>query len=84
MVDYFFSGGEYIPVTRGGTGHGTVDSCYPRPNSVWNWGAFGANGIDAGSTECSIWLAERILRAAPRLSFSSCRTTNPPSAYSEG
>ena len=35
---YFFSGKEYIRVTRGVTGPGTVDAGYPRP--------FGANGID--------------------------------------
>jgi hypothetical protein len=44
---YFFSGKQYIRVTRGETGPGTVDSGYPRPISVWNWGSFGANGIDA-------------------------------------
>lgn len=44
---YFFSGKEYIRVTRGETGAGTVDAGYPRPISVWNWGSFGANGIDA-------------------------------------
>jgi Hemopexin len=44
---YFFSGKEYIRVTRGETGPGTVDAGYPRPISVWGWGSFGANGIDA-------------------------------------
>jgi hypothetical protein len=44
---YFFSGKQYIRVTRGETGPGTVDAGYPRPISVWNWGSFGANGIDA-------------------------------------
>jgi hypothetical protein len=44
---YFFSGKEYIRVTRGETGPGSVDAGYPRPISVWNWGSFGANGIDA-------------------------------------
>ena len=45
---YFFAGGEYIRVTRGVTGPGTIDPGYPRPIAPnWGWGAFGANGIDA-------------------------------------
>jgi len=44
---YFFSGREYIRVTRGRTGPGTVDPGYPKPISTWGWGKFGANGIDA-------------------------------------
>jgi hypothetical protein len=44
---YFFSGNEYIRVTRGVTGPGTVDPGYPAPISNWGWGAFGAKGIDA-------------------------------------
>lgn len=44
---YFFSGQEYIRVTRGASGLGTVDAGYPRPISVWGWGSFGAHGIDA-------------------------------------
>ena len=46
-VDYFFSGNQYIRVTRGNTGPGKVDAGYPQPISNWGWGAFGANGIDA-------------------------------------
>ena len=45
---YFFSGGEYIRVTRGETGAGTVDPGYPRSIADnWGWGSFGANGISA-------------------------------------
>jgi hypothetical protein len=45
---YFFSGRQYIRVTRGVTGPGTVDAGYPAPISNWNWpNGFGANGIDA-------------------------------------
>ena len=47
MIVYFFYGREYIRVTRGQTGPGTVDPGYPAPISNWNWGAFGKNGIDA-------------------------------------
>ncbi len=47
QTDYFFSGREYIRVTRGETGPGTIDPGYPAPISNWRWGAFGANGIDA-------------------------------------
>src|SRR5271170_6651834 len=46
-VCYFFSGKEYIRVTRGNTGAGKIDPGYPAPISNWGWGAFGANGIDA-------------------------------------
>ena len=45
--DYFFAGKEYIRVTRGKNGAGTIDPGYPKPISDWGWGAFGANGIDA-------------------------------------
>jgi hypothetical protein len=44
---YFFAGPQYIRVTRGGTGPGSVDPGYPRPISDWKWGSFGANGIHA-------------------------------------
>jgi len=44
MKDYFFSGNQYIPVTRGDTGPGVVDADYPRTISPnWGWGSFGAN-----------------------------------------
>ena len=44
---YFFSGNEYIRVTRGDVGPGTVDAGYPAPITNWDWpGSFGANGID--------------------------------------
>src|SRR6202044_1675914 len=44
---YFFSGNQYIRVTRGETGPGTVDAGYPTSINGWGWGSFGANGIDA-------------------------------------
>jgi hypothetical protein len=45
---YFFHGSQYLRVTRGDTGPGTVDSGYPAPISNWGWpGGFGAGGIDA-------------------------------------
>jgi Hemopexin len=34
---YFFDGHEYIRVTRGETGPGTVDPGYPADISNWNW-----------------------------------------------
>jgi len=46
-VDYFFSGSQYIRVTRGDFGPGTVDPGYPKSISAWGWGEFGKNGIDA-------------------------------------
>jgi hypothetical protein len=45
--DYFFSGTQYIRVTRDDLGAGTVDFGYPKPISAWGWGEFGKNGIDA-------------------------------------
>jgi hypothetical protein len=47
MPCYFFSGNQYIRVTRRWEGPGTVDAGYPAPISNWNWGQFGKNGIDA-------------------------------------
>jgi hypothetical protein len=45
---YFFKGNDYIRVTRGDVGPGTVDPGYPAPISNWGWpGRFGAAGIDA-------------------------------------
>ena len=46
-VCYFFKGDQYIRVTRGDTGQGSVDSGYPLSISAWGWGEFGKNGIDA-------------------------------------
>jgi hypothetical protein len=62
---YFFSGQEYIRVTRGETGPGTVDAGYPRPISVWNWGSFGANGIDAAlysGSRCYFFSGDQYIR----------------------
>lgn len=48
IVDYFFSGQQYIRVRRAETGPGKTDPGYPAPISRWQWPAgFGANGIDA-------------------------------------
>jgi hypothetical protein len=45
---YFFNGSQYIRVTRGDTGPGTVDPGYPAKISAWGWPAdFGNDGIDA-------------------------------------
>ncbi|OOG55435.1 hemopexin repeat-containing protein [Rhodanobacter sp. C03] len=62
---YFFSGKEYIRVTRGETGPGTVDAGYPRPISVWGWGSFGANGIDAAlysGSRCYFFSGDQYIR----------------------
>jgi hypothetical protein len=34
---YFFRGDQYIRVTRGDTGAGTVDAGYPKDISTWGW-----------------------------------------------
>jgi Hemopexin len=44
---YFFSGSEYIGVTRDATGAGFIAAGYPAPISDWGWGSFGEDGIDA-------------------------------------
>lgn len=46
---YFFSGGQYIRVTRGDTGAGTLDPGYPANISGWNWpAAFAASWSEIG------------------------------------
>ncbi|PEG39737.1 hypothetical protein CQY20_09290 [Mycolicibacterium agri] len=40
---YFFAGDQYIRVSRGDLGPGTVDAGYPKNISGWGWGAFGQN-----------------------------------------
>jgi Hemopexin len=62
---YFFSGKEYICVTRGETGPGTVDAGYPRPISAWGWGSFGADGIDAAlysGSRCYFFSGDQYIR----------------------
>ena len=62
---YFFKGNQYIRVTRGNTGPGTVDPGYPAPISNWGWGSFGANGIDAAlysGTKCYFFKGNQYIR----------------------
>ena len=62
---YFFKGNQYIRVTRGDTGPGTVDSGYPAPISNWGWGSFGANGIDAAlysGSKCYFFKGNQYIR----------------------
>ena len=63
---YFFSGDQYIRVTRGDTGAGTVDPNYPSPISAWNWPAgFGATGIDAAlysGSKCYFFSGDQYIR----------------------
>ncbi|MCJ1318923.1 Matrix metalloproteinase-17 [Xylographa vitiligo] len=47
MIDYFFSGNQYIQVSRGDTAPGTIAPGFPAPITNWGWGDFGLNGIDA-------------------------------------
>jgi len=64
-VDYFFSGNEYIRVTRGESAAGTVDPGYPAPISDWGWGSFGENGIDAAlysQTKCYFFAGPSYIR----------------------
>lgn len=62
---YFFSGDQYIRVTRGETGPGTVDPNYPEPISNWGWGNFGASGIDAAlwsGSKCYFFAGDQYIR----------------------
>ena len=66
MKDYFFSGTQYIRVTRNDTGPGAVDAGYPKPiSSNWGWGTFGANGIDAAlysGSKCYFFSGKQYIR----------------------
>ncbi len=63
---YFFSGPEYIRVTRDATGAGSIDAGdYPGPISDWGWGSFGENGIDAAlysQTKCYFFAGPSYIR----------------------
>jgi hypothetical protein len=62
---YFFKDKEYISVTRGVEGPGTVDAGYPKPISDWRWGTFGHNGIDAAlwcGDVCYFFRGKRYIR----------------------
>jgi hypothetical protein len=62
---YFFAGNQYIRVTRGDTGPGTVDSGYPKNISNWGWGSFGQKGIDAAlysGTKCYFFSGKQYIR----------------------
>jgi hypothetical protein len=66
IEDYFFSGSQYIRVTRGDTGPGSVDAGYPAPISRWGWpNGFGANGIDGAlysNTKCYFFSGSQYIR----------------------
>ncbi|HEX3615742.1 MAG TPA: hemopexin repeat-containing protein [Solirubrobacteraceae bacterium] len=65
MYDYFFSGDQYIRVRRAETGPGTVDAGYPASISVWGWGTFGADGIDAAlysGSKCYFFAGREYIR----------------------
>jgi hypothetical protein len=65
MPDYFFSGKQYIRVTRGDTGAGSIDPGYPAPISNWGWGSFGENGIDAAlysGSKCYFFSGNQYIR----------------------
>jgi Hemopexin len=67
MYDYFFSGNQYIRVWRGDTGPGSVDAGYPAPISIWGWGDFGANGIDAAlysGSKCYFFSGNQYIRVS--------------------
>jgi hypothetical protein len=63
---YFFHGDQYLRVTRGDTGPGTVDPGYPRSLSVWGWPAgFAGGGIDAAlfsGSKCYFFSGDSYIR----------------------
>ena len=63
---YFFRGNQYIRVTRGDTGPGTVDAGYPANISQWGWpGGFGSSGIDAAlysGSKCYFFKGNQYIR----------------------
>jgi hypothetical protein len=63
---YFFDGNQYIRVTRGETGPGTVDPGYPATISNWGWpSGFGSDGIDAAlysRTKCYFFDGNQYIR----------------------
>ena len=67
---YFFRGNQYVRVTRGDTGAGTVDPGYPAPISNWGWPAgSAATGIDAAlysGSKCYFFRGSAIHPGDPR------------------
>ncbi len=62
---YFFIGDQYLRVTGGQTGPGTVDAGYPKPISEWGWDGFGQHGIDAAlysGTKCYFFSGSEYIR----------------------
>jgi hypothetical protein len=63
---YFFKRAQYIRVSRGDAGAGTIDASYPAPITNWNWPAgLGADGIDAAvqsGTKCYFFSGNRYIR----------------------
>jgi hypothetical protein len=69
---YFFSGEQYIRVSRGDVDPGAVDDGYPAPISNWGWGDFGRHGIDAAlnSGEFAYFFSgDRYVRVSQRDDF---------------
>src|SRR5258705_499575 len=69
---YFFNGSQYIRVTRGDTGPGTVDPGYPQPIGGGGWASssnsFGLDGIDAAlysGTKAYYFAGNRFIRVTP-------------------
>src|SRR5580658_6959108 len=67
MVDYFLFGNRYIRVSRGDVGPGSLDAGYPAPMTNWNWGSFGADGIDAAlysGSKCYFFKGAQYIRVS--------------------
>jgi hypothetical protein len=62
---YFFSGNQYIRVTRGDVGAGTIDPGFPAPISDLGWGSFGDKGINAAlysGPKCYFFSGDQYIR----------------------
>src|ERR1700744_648969 len=86
MVDYFFSGNQFIRITRNVTGSGTMDAGYPKPISAWGWGSFGANGIDAAlysGSNCYFFSGKHYIRVTREVTGSGTMDSGYPKPISD-
>jgi hypothetical protein len=81
---YFFKGNQYIRVTRGDTGPGTVDPGYPAPISNWGWPAgFVADLVrhEAGSLESAQTFDPITLAYARAVQVMQARPASDPTSW---
>lgn len=86
---YLFFDGIYVRATKNSNNKFTIDDGYPLPISVWGWGDFGKEGIDAayeapGTNKCYFFCDNRYIRVT-RSPGTGAGTVDPsyPKAISE-